>query len=103
MAIFYVAEFKLFGYGTAGVAVPAPRAPVFVTQTPLDFTAGEKKSAALNDQTRYVLITADTDCHFLFGVNPTATTSDMPLWAKMYAGFSVERLADMKISVIAAA
>ena len=46
MAILYVAEFKLFGYGTAGVVVPAPRAPAFITQTPLDFSGGEQKSAA---------------------------------------------------------
>ena len=103
MAIFYVAEFKLFGYGTAGVVVPAPRAPAFITQAPLDFSGGEQKSAAFDDQTRYVLITTDANCHFLFGTDPTATTNDLPLWSKMYAGFSVEREAGMKISVIAAA
>ncbi|MGI9486271.1 MAG: hypothetical protein ACR2RF_10420 [Geminicoccaceae bacterium] len=101
MALLYVAEFTNLNYGGRGNVIMAPKAPPLVVQTPVDFTSGEAKSAIFNDQTRYVLITCDANCHWQFGEDPTATTDDMPLWKNLYAGFTVERAATMRVSVIA--
>lgn len=102
MSLLYVIEFTNLAYGTRGNTVMAPNAPPLVVQTPVDFTSGEAKSAAFNDQCRYILLTCDANCHIAFGENPTATTSSMPLWKNLYAGFTVQRLAAMKVSVIGA-
>ena len=102
MALLYIAEFTQLAYGTRGNTIMAPHVPPLVVHTPVDFTAGEAKSAVFNDQCRYVLITCDANCHWRFGEDPTATTSDMPLWKNLYAGFTVERAATMKVSVIGA-
>jgi hypothetical protein len=102
MALLYVFEYQEMGRGMSGNIVPAPHEPSVVNHTPIDFTAGEAKSVAFGANTRYVLITADADCHILFGADPTATTTDKPIWEKLYAGFGVTRETGMKISVIGA-
>lgn len=102
MALLYINEYRELGRGMGSNVLHLPHEPSLVEQTPVDFTSGEAKSAAFNDHTRYVLITADADCHILFGTNPTATTSNKPVWAKMYQGYCVTKTAGMKISVIGA-
>ena len=102
MALLYVSEYEAMGHERRGILVPAPKEPALLDQTPIDFTAGEVKSAVFSEGCRYVLLTADADCHIAFGSNPTATTSHKPLWAKMYAGFAVDQMANFKVSVIGA-
>lgn len=50
---------------------------------------GSTQSTALNSSTTTVRFLADKNCHVAFGVNPTATTSDMPILAGVIEYFTV--------------
>ncbi|MGI9411564.1 MAG: hypothetical protein ACR2OV_15905 [Hyphomicrobiaceae bacterium] len=100
MALLWITEYAEIGYERAGHTVPAPKEPALAYQT-VDFTAGETKSAAFDEGTRYVLLTSDTNCSVRFGADPTAVTAQPTrIWSKMYAAFVVDKLAGMKVSVI---
>ena len=101
MAILYISEYEEMFTERGGHLVQAPKEPTLADQA-VDFTSGETKSAAFSSATRYVIITADVDCHVLFGANPTATTSNKKVWKKLYAGFGCDGRSGMKLSVIAA-
>lgn len=101
MAILYVSEYEEMFLESKGHLIPCPKEPSLIDQA-VDFTAGVTPSTAFQEGTRYVILTADVDCHVRFGDNPTATTSHKKIWKKLYAGFSVDRRSGMKLSVIAA-
>lgn len=102
MARLSIKEYRELGRGMSGNVLHLPHEPALVEQTPVDFSGGEQKSAAFHAATRYVLLTADADCHILFGTDPTADTDNWPLYAKSYQGYAVTYAQGMKISVIGA-
>ncbi len=65
---------------------------------PLDGVIGEEAvdfssvtpSQPLSDQTYFVRLKADADCHVAAGTNPTATTDSLPLTAGQAEYFSVQ-------------
>lgn len=69
-------------------------------QSPVDFTSGATQSARFSDGTIFIRVSTDADCHFVIGANPTATTSNKPLWSKATEYFGVSALG-LKLSVIA--
>lgn len=102
MALLHISEYAEMGFERAGHLISAPKEPALVDQT-VDFSAGEATSAAFGAGARYVLLTADVKCHIKFGVNPTATTSNKPIWAQGYAGFGIDPQSGLRVSVIGAA
>ena len=67
MASLWVTEYNSPG------DMPVAKEPAVRTQV-VSFTT-TTQSAAFSDDTRCVRLIADADCHLLFGLNPTATTS----------------------------
>lgn len=77
MATLYITEYKDLPF-EAGHLIPVATEPAEVDQTPVTFTTSSQ-SAAFNNQTTFVRILADADCHVLFGTNPTATANNQKL------------------------
>jgi hypothetical protein len=81
--------------------LPVSNEPAAIEQTAVDFFGGEAKSEAFGSGTKFVIITTDADCHFLFGSDPTADDNAKYLAAGRMFCCGV-RPGD-KVSVIAAA
>lgn len=70
MANLYLTEFANLGLnGNA----PIPQEPPVTSQKVAFTTAAQ--SAAFDEQTRFVRLLPDADCHVAFGANPTATAA----------------------------
>ncbi len=80
MADLYIEEYGNVGssWGTA-FAPGVPPAPTIADQK-VAIAGASAQSAAFNDKTRMIVITADGACHFKIGTNPTAsaTTNFLP-------------------------
>lgn len=75
MTKMYVSEFESPA-GQAGFAFPVgSEFANTIDQTPVDYNAGEAKSAAFAATTKLVRIHVDSICCIKFGAAPTATTS----------------------------
>jgi len=101
MAKMWVAEYDSLAQDKLGRPVLAPREPPIVAPQVVDFSGGQVSSAAFNAATRFVMISPDANCHYQFGVAPTATTSHMRMVAgeKLFVG--VDAFHGHSISVIA--
>lgn len=99
MAALTVSEYARLQDGAA-FPMQVLNEPAVVEQTPVAISAGHAESAAFAAGTKFVCITTDTDCHWIVGTAPVATTSHKFLPAGGYMVFGV-RFGD-KVSVIAA-
>ncbi|MGD9878915.1 MAG: hypothetical protein AB7F22_07850 [Reyranella sp.] len=83
MALLYITEYVGSGplrpLNTGQAALPLAQEPG-TDQTPLSFTTSAQ-SAAFAATTQYVRLLANSDCHVIFAVAPTATTSHQKLTA----------------------
>ena len=95
MATLYIEEFSA---GNApGVPLPVGRQPAATTQT-VSIGGVSAQSAAFGSTTRFVRLHTDAICSYLFGSNPTATTSKPRMAANQTEYFAVEPGA--KVAVI---
>ena len=98
MAACYISE-----YATVGVPGPGPDGhqsplePAQVEQV-VGISGSPSQSAAFASSTKLVRVCVDSTCSILFGVNPTASTSQKRLAANQTEYFSVN--AGHKLSVI---
>lgn len=88
MATLYISEFTnaVSSIGTTKPQVPPQ--PSSVDQT-VDITSGSLQSDAFSSRTNAVLLVADEDCSIAFGDDPTATTDNLLLPAKVPMMFGV--------------
>ena len=78
MATLYIREFQRLAEDGNGNVVLAGKEPG--TDQTVTFTTSTASTEFL-DSTKFVALYSDADCHFVFGVSPTATTSHMRLKA----------------------
>lgn len=101
MPSLHITEFRRAPSGfEVGGTLPMAMAPSIAEQ-PVSIGVASEKSNAFNDQTRFVRIISDANCHVAFGVDPTATTGSMPVRANQPEYFGVTP--SLKLAVIAAA
>lgn len=100
MGTLYIKEYKLIGKDDAH-SVQIPQEPG-TDQTPVTTSGTAAQSAVLADTTRIVMLESSTDCHILFGENPTATTNHEPLKAGVTKYKGVDKNSGLKVSVIEA-
>jgi hypothetical protein len=101
MATLYITEFCMQGKDGAATTIPAAMQLPLAEQT-RSLTASSAQSSALNAQTTLVRLQTDTACFILFGANPTATTSKMPLAINTPEYFCVPENCGFKIAAITA-
>jgi hypothetical protein len=85
MAGIRIFEFNDIGSGNA----PVRRAPFTVAQANATIDGSSRQSSAFAAATRFVAVQADSDCHVVFGVNPTATTGGFKVAAGSTEDFAV--------------
>lgn len=78
-------EFNRIGKGGA----PVRRAPFPVSQSGATVDGTSRQSSAFAPATEFVTIQTDTDCHIVFGANPTATAAAFKLVADRDYDFAV--------------
>lgn len=101
MATLYITEFGVMGKDGANDVIPcAQQLPIAEQTRSLSGTSAQ--SSALNAQTKYVRLQTDFDCFVLFGTNPTALTTSMPLAANTPEYFGVPGGITLKIAAITA-
>jgi hypothetical protein len=101
MATLYITEFAFQGKDGAEDVTPIAQQLPLAEQT-RSLSASSAQSSALNAQTRLVRLQTDTACFILFGANPTATTSKMPLAVAVPEYFGVPANCGFKIAAITA-
>lgn len=94
----FINEYNSLGNASAATAQIANE-PAVAVQTPVDFSGGAAQSAAFNTNTSFIMIQCDSQCSYLVGTNPTATTSNMPLAAFLPLYIAVQP--GQKISAVA--
>lgn len=102
MAKIYISEYKHIAYAYVGgrnnpLMIASEMSPP--KDSVVDFGSGEAKSPAFQAGTLFIRVWADADCCIRIGDNPTATTSNKPVSAKMPEYFSVNP--GQKLSAIA--
>ena len=96
----YITEFNSQGYDQRGNLAPVAQLPPIAEQTVA--TGGTSaQSAALTASTAIVRLHSDTTCSVAIGVNPTAATTGMRLYANSPEYFMVQPGQGYKIAVIA--
>lgn len=95
----WITEYAAAGSDAMGTPLAIARHPPVAVQTPVDFTGTSTQSAAFAATTRFVRLRSDATCHFVVGVNPTATTNSTPIDANSAEYFEVP--AGQKLAVIA--
>ena len=88
MATLQISEFKRLAVDANGNVLAAGDMSGAVFQTPVTYTTSTQ-SAVLSDDTRFVRLIADADCHVLFGTSPTATATHTRLEANVAEYFGV--------------
>lgn len=101
MATLYITEFLKIGKDANGQFAQAASQPVLAEQT-VSLSASSAQSSAVNSQTALVRLCSDVNCFVLFGTNPTATTSKMPLVAFLPEYFVIPSGKSYKIAGITA-
>lgn len=71
-----VKEYKDIGYSIGKAALQIAAEPPVTDQTPVDFTAGEAKSAVFDSATRFIEVICTAQASYLVGVSPTATANN---------------------------
>ena len=87
MSIAYITEYEDVALDGRGNVVPVGQEPAVATQVVTFSTS--TASTAFNNRTRFVRITSDTECHIIFAVAPTATTSHPQMLADTPEYFGV--------------
>lgn len=98
MSKLWITEFQSVGPSNSAVNAQIPRHPPVAVQVPIVLGASTK-SAAFNSETTFVRLRCDAICHYVVGVDPTATTNDTPLDPNNPEYIGVP--AGMKLAVIA--
>jgi hypothetical protein len=101
MTTLYITEFRLLSKDGASDVVPAAMQPALANQT-RSLSTSSAQSTAFNTQTAMVRLQTDVDCFVLFGTDPTATTSSMPLAANTPEYFGVPKGMSFKVAAITA-
>jgi len=97
MSKLWITEFQSVGPANSAVKAPIANHPPVATQTPITLGASAQ-SAFFSPATTFVRLRADAICHYVVGVNPTATTNDTPLDANSAEHIGVP--AGMRLAVI---
>ncbi len=97
MATLYITEFAALAKDLANDVVPCAQQLPIAEQT-RSVSGTSAQSSALNAQTRYVRLSTDAACFVLFGVDPTALTTSMPLFAGQCEYFGVPGGITLKIA-----
>jgi len=94
---------RIIEYGNIGNTGPAypvvPSSHQIKAQAPITPSGTSAQSAAVDDNTRFVLIQADEAIYAALGSNPTATTSDYRIQAGGEQLFTVQRGQSWKVAV----
>jgi hypothetical protein len=101
MATLYITEFSFQGKDGASDTIPAAMQLPLAEQT-RTVSSTSAQSSTLNAQTTLVRLQTDTACFVLFGTNPTATVSKMPLAVNTPEYFCVPVNSGFKIAAITA-
>ncbi|MCK5505545.1 MAG: hypothetical protein KAJ10_10305 [Thermodesulfovibrionia bacterium] len=101
MSILYITEYEKLAVDADGNIIPVGQEPAITTQA-VSFTT-TTPSAAFNTRTRFVRLTSDGECHMLFGLAPTATTSHPQLLADTPEYFGVGLGNSLKVAAVNAA
>ena len=96
MSKLYISEYAELPVSKNGQLIQAPIMPSITTQV-VTFTTSTQ-SSAFNASTKFVRIHSDAICSFLFGTNPTATTSSPRMVAGATEYFAVSP--GLKVAVI---
>lgn len=88
MATLYITELVDLGKSHSSGPAQIAKVPGLVEQT-IAIGGSSVQSAALNINTRFVRLCADSVCSVAFGTNPTATTANMRLPANAPEYFDV--------------
>lgn len=98
MSKLWITEFQSVGPANSGVKAQIAQHPPVAIQAPIVLGASTQ-SAAFNAATTFVRLRCDAICHYVVGVNPTATTNDTPLDPNNAEYIGVH--AGMRLAVIA--
>lgn len=88
MATLYITEYERMATDADGRPMPVAGREIIAHQT-RSLSSSSAQSSAFNARTKYVRLFTDTACFVLFGANPTATTSHIPLAANATEYFEV--------------
>ncbi len=100
MPSIYVNEFRSLARDAEGNVIAAPLYPPLATQV-VTIGVASAASSAFNDETRFIEIASDTDCHYEVAASPTAAAaSSMNLAAGVVKFIGVQAGQSMKIAVI---
>ena len=97
MATLYITELNCQGVDNGKHIVPAALMPALDNQA-ITISSTSAQSAALEAATTMVRLYTDTACFVLFGANPTALTTSMPLAAGAAEYFCVIPNTSVKIA-----
>lgn len=96
----YITEFNSQGYDQRGNLAPVAQVPAVAEQTVA--TVGiSTQSAVFGASTAIVRLISDTTCSVTFGINPTATTGSMRLYANTPEYFMLQPGQGYKLAAIA--
>ena len=98
MAFIYITEYREQAKDTMGHLLPAGLEPAIANQR-VAHTGTSAQSAALDAQTKFVMVHADSICSIKFGASPTAVVGEHRMGAgeTRYYGVNIPSL---KIAVI---
>lgn len=94
----YITEFAQEGTDALGRIMPVAAAMPIAEQKVV--YGGSTQSATLNANTTLVRLHTDGICSVLFGLNPTATTSNMRMGLGQTEYFAVQANSGLKIAAI---
>lgn len=87
MSTVSVTQFSAIGSVSNG-SLMCPQVPFIATED-INTSTTSAQSTAFDSQTRFVRILSDANVRVRFGVNPTATATDMPIRADSPEYFAV--------------
>lgn len=96
MATLFITEYRELQEGPEGQLLPIPKEPALADQA-VTFTTSAA-SSAFNEQTHFVRLYSDVDCHVVFGKAPTATASKQKLAGGVDHWRAVQPGQDMKVA-----
>ena len=99
MADFYITEYRNLGRDSTGNMIAAGFEPN-VTEQQIANPVASTQSAALNEQTSFVMIHATAVGHILFGLSPTAVITKGRIGAGETRFYAVQAGQSMKIAAI---
>lgn len=88
MATLFIEEYDDLGRDSQDNIIGAPKGRAVTTQVET-ITSSSTQSNSFNKKTKYVIVTADVECHIAFGVSPTATGTTIYMPAFVPRPFAV--------------